>query len=66
MTSVCDGVYDCPNGADEGPGCDLAECQHQSGLCSNGCQKTPNGALCICPPGKTNLSKYYINTKKIK
>lgn len=52
MTSVCDNVYDCPNGADEGPGCDLAECLHQSGLCSNGCQKTPNGALCICPPGE--------------
>lgn len=52
MTSVCDGVPDCPNGADEGQGCDLAECQHNFGLCSNGCQKTPLGALCICPPGE--------------
>lgn len=52
MTSVCDGTPDCPNGADEGEGCDLAECQHQAGLCSNGCQKTPAGALCICPPGE--------------
>lgn len=52
MTSVCDESFDCPNGADEGEGCDLAECQHRSGLCSNGCQKTPLGALCICPPGE--------------
>lgn len=52
MTSVCDGEFDCPSGADEGPGCDLAQCQHQSGLCSNGCQKTPFGALCVCPPGE--------------
>ncbi|XP_075155675.1 low-density lipoprotein receptor-related protein megalin [Haematobia irritans] len=50
-TSVCDGTPDCPNGADEGEGCDLAECEHQSGLCSNGCQKTPQGATCVCPPG---------------
>lgn len=52
ISSVCDGQLDCPNGSDEGEGCDLAECQHQSGLCSNGCQKTPNGAMCICPPGE--------------
>ena len=52
MTSVCDNVTDCPNGADEGEGCDLAECQHQNGQCSNGCQKTPVGAICICPPGE--------------
>lgn len=51
MTSVCDNNPDCPNGADEGEGCDLAECLHQSGLCTNGCQKTPLGAMCICPPG---------------
>lgn len=52
LTSVCDNVTDCPNGADEGEGCDLAECQHQNGQCSNGCQKTPLGAICICPPGE--------------
>ena len=52
MTSVCDNVTDCPNGADEGEGCDLAECSHQNGRCSNGCQKTPLGAICICPPGE--------------
>lgn len=44
MTSVCDSTPDCPNGADEGEGCDLAECEHQNGRCSNGCQKTPSGA----------------------
>lgn len=52
MTSVCDNVTDCPNFSDEGQGCDLAECLHANGHCSNGCQKTPNGALCICPPGE--------------
>ena len=52
MTSVCDNITDCPNGADEGEGCELAECLHQNGQCSNGCQKTPLGAICICPPGE--------------
>lgn len=41
ITQLCDNKPDCPNGADEGEGCDLAECQHQAGLCSNGCQQTP-------------------------
>lgn len=41
LEKVCDGNRDCPNGADEGPGCDLAECEHQGGLCSNGCKQTP-------------------------
>lgn len=41
ISVVCDGKLDCPNGADEGPGCDLAECKHQSGLCSNECKQTP-------------------------
>lgn len=52
LTSVCDQKPDCPNGSDEGQGCDLAECMHQNGRCTNGCQKTPLGALCICPPGE--------------
>ncbi|XP_039499245.1 low-density lipoprotein receptor-related protein 2 isoform X1 [Drosophila santomea] len=51
ITSVCDDTPDCPNGSDEGEGCDLAECEHQAGQCSSFCQKTPNGALCVCPPG---------------
>lgn len=52
MSQVCDGKTDCPNGADEGPGCDLGECKHQNGLCSNTCKQTPTEALCICPPGE--------------
>ncbi|XP_026688087.1 vitellogenin receptor-like [Diaphorina citri] len=52
LTKVCDGKTDCPNGADEGPGCDLAECKHKFGLCSNTCHPTPLGALCTCPPGE--------------
>ncbi|XP_071451711.1 low-density lipoprotein receptor-related protein 2 [Hetaerina americana] len=53
LTSVCDGhPHDCPNGADEGPGCDLNECGHQGGLCSNSCKQTPGGAICTCPPGE--------------
>jgi hypothetical protein len=41
LTKVCDGKSDCPNGADEGAGCDLDECEHQGGLCSNNCTQTP-------------------------
>lgn len=52
ISQLCDSKPDCPNGADEGEGCDLAECQHQHGLCSNGCQQTPTGALCTCPSGE--------------
>lgn len=42
LTKVCDGKLDCPNGADEGEGCDLDECEHQEGLCSNECKHTPS------------------------
>ncbi|KAL4708620.1 hypothetical protein ACJJTC_001059, partial [Scirpophaga incertulas] len=52
LTQVCDNKFDCPNGADEGASCDFAECEHQTGLCSNGCKQTPNGPLCLCPDGE--------------
>ncbi|XP_037294723.1 LOW QUALITY PROTEIN: low-density lipoprotein receptor-related protein 2 [Manduca sexta] len=52
LTQVCDNKPDCPNGADEGPSCDFAECQDQQGLCTNECKETPNGPLCLCPPGE--------------
>lgn len=42
---MCNGKPDCPNGADEGVGCDYAECDHQEGLCSNGCKETPGVSL---------------------
>lgn len=41
LKNVCDGKPHCPNGADEGEDCDLEECKHQGGLCSNGCKQTP-------------------------
>ncbi|XP_048506028.1 low-density lipoprotein receptor-related protein 2 isoform X2 [Athalia rosae] len=53
ISTVCDGKPDCPNEADEGLGCDLEECTHQGGLCSNGCIQTPLGAQCTCPAGET-------------
>ncbi|CAH1155627.1 unnamed protein product [Phaedon cochleariae] len=64
LTNVCDGKPDCPNGADEGPDCTFAECNHQGGLCSNGCKQTPQGPLCMCPPGET-LSEDGINCEDL-
>lgn len=52
ISQVCDGKRDCPNGGDEGLGCDLDECNHRGGLCSNGCIQTPLGAQCTCPAGE--------------
>ncbi len=50
VDKVCDDLSDCPNGADEGPGCDNADCDKYG--CSNGCVQTPYGALCTCPKGE--------------
>jgi len=41
ITNVCDGTPHCPNGADEGPNCDLPECDKEGSYCSNGCKQTP-------------------------
>ena len=50
---VCDGKPDCPSGADEGPGCGLAECQSSKGsACNQGCMETPAGAECLCAAGE--------------
>ena len=49
--SVCDGKPDCPNGADEGTGCDLADCKARPD-CYQGCMETPLGAQCLCPAGE--------------
>lgn len=41
-TQVCDGKRDCPNGSDEGPGCDENDCGEQEVECSVACMQTPN------------------------
>lgn len=50
ISKICDDNLDCPNGADEGPGCDSLDCNRKS--CSNGCAQTPVGPLCTCPDGE--------------
>lgn len=45
ITSVCNGVNDCSNNADEGPSCDLNECTTIANTC-NDCKQTPTGPFC--------------------
>ncbi|XP_040583657.2 LOW QUALITY PROTEIN: low-density lipoprotein receptor-related protein 2 [Lepeophtheirus salmonis] len=52
IDKICDDHFDCPNGADEGPGCDANECSNSRSVCSNECKETPFGPLCICPKGE--------------
>ena len=52
LRQVCDDNLDCPNGSDEGPLCDNDDCDGTRAGCSNGCAQTPEGPLCICPPGE--------------
>lgn len=52
MRLICDDNPDCPNSADEGPGCDDNDCSVFRAQCSNGCTQTPVGPLCTCPPGE--------------
>ncbi len=49
---ICNDVADCPNGADEGPGCDNLDCGNNRARCSNDCVQTPVGPLCTCPKGE--------------
>ncbi|KAF0767414.1 low-density lipoprotein receptor-related protein 2, partial [Aphis craccivora] len=58
ITNVCDGIPHCPNGADEGPNCDLPECDKEGSYCSNGCKQTPVGPLCTCPHGEVLNTTY--------
>lgn len=47
-SQVCDKKKDCPNGADEGPGCDEKDCEGDAVLaCSVNCMQTPNVSV-IC------------------
>lgn len=52
IEKLCDDRIDCPNGADEGPGCDNTDCENNKAGCSNGCVQTSIGPLCTCPPGE--------------
>ena len=53
---MCDGKRDCPSGSDEGPGCDLKDCDDHGSSCSNGCQQTPAGPLYTCPDGEVLIA----------
>lgn len=49
LTQVCDGKVDCPSNGDEGPACELNECDKiQCPLC----KQTPQGPICLCPKGE--------------
>ena len=47
---LCDEVEDCRDGSDEGLLC--AERQCQTAQCQHGCQNSPEGHRCLCPPGQ--------------
>lgn len=50
IEKICDNRNDCPNNADEGPGCGLVSCTEFG--CPKECKETPLGPLCLCPPGE--------------
>ena len=50
LNKVCNGEFDCPNKLDEGPTCDLVDCETMK--CAHKCQKTPLGPICTCPKGE--------------
>ena len=47
LAKLCNGRRDCPNGADEGPGCKYYECRTLNGGCSHQCTDGPNGKAYI-------------------
>lgn len=50
LNKVCNNEFDCPNKLDEGPSCDLVDCETMK--CNYKCQKTPLGPICTCPKGE--------------
>ncbi|XP_072468338.1 low-density lipoprotein receptor-related protein 2 isoform X1 [Notamacropus eugenii] len=59
LSSVCDDIPDCPNGADESPVCNQESCSDNNAGCTHECIQGPFGAQCLCPFGYqlTNDSK---------
>ncbi|XP_027721928.1 low-density lipoprotein receptor-related protein 2 isoform X3 [Vombatus ursinus] len=59
LSSVCDDIPDCPNGADESPVCNQESCLDNNAGCTHECIQGPFGAQCLCPFGYqlTNDSK---------
>ncbi|XP_020846577.1 low-density lipoprotein receptor-related protein 2 isoform X2 [Phascolarctos cinereus] len=59
LSSVCDDIPDCPNGADESPVCNQENCLDNNAGCTHECVQGPFGAQCLCPFGYqlTNDSK---------
>lgn len=50
VSQVCDNKRDCPNGADEGPGCAENSCAGDKALeCSVRCLQTPNVSIFYTP-----------------
>ena len=47
---LCDGVQDCRDGSDEGLLCEEKQCE--TARCEGGCQNSPDGHRCLCPPGQ--------------